>query len=84
MSASKGEGGLGKVKLVREVARILLYQSVPIADKGEGVKYSENLAEVFYGRPLIQFPHYKLTHPIRRVVFHRGVFHNSPDTVTCP
>ena len=37
MSASEGEGDHGKVDMVREVAGILQYKSVPNADKGSKI-----------------------------------------------
>ena len=43
MSASEGERGHEKEDVVREVTRILYYESVPNADKGEGVKNSKFL-----------------------------------------
>ena len=50
MSASEGErGGHGKANVIREVARIFYHKSDPNADKGEGVKKSENFADVING-----------------------------------
>ena len=49
MFPSEGERGHGKVDVVREVSRILLYKSVPNAEKGEGVKKSDIFADVVYG-----------------------------------
>ena len=38
MSASEGEGGHGKADIVRKVASILYYKSVPNVGKGKGIK----------------------------------------------
>ena len=46
MSASEGRGDHGKADVVREVARILYYKSLPNADKGEGIKNSENVMAI--------------------------------------
>ena len=51
MSASEGKGFHRKVDVVREFTRILQYKTVPNADKGEGEKKSENLADVISGSP---------------------------------
>ena len=47
MSAS--EGVHGKADVVREVARILPYESVPNEDEGGGVKISKNFADFISG-----------------------------------
>ena len=46
------EGGHGKGDVVREVAFILYYKSVPNVDKGEGVKNSKIFADVNNGSSL--------------------------------
>ena len=43
------EGGHGKADVVREIARILQYESFPNVDKGEGVRKAENFADVING-----------------------------------
>ena len=50
MSAS--EGVHGKADVVREVARILPYESVPNEDEGGGVKISKNFADIISGSSL--------------------------------
>ena len=49
MSASEGEGSHGKADVVREVAWILYYISVPNADRGERVKKSEIFVDIING-----------------------------------
>ena len=47
----RGEGGIPKADIVREVAWIYfirLFRSIKNLDKGEGVKKPENFAEVLY------------------------------------
>ena len=56
MSASEGEGGHGKADIVREVACILYYKSVPNADKGGGGQKAENFVDVINGCSLSPSP----------------------------
>ena len=53
MSASEGGGGLGKAAIVREVERILEYESVPNADKveGGGQNKANFFADILNGSP---------------------------------
>ena len=61
-SAPRGGGGVsGKADEVRELSKggcvNLYYKSVPNADKGgEGVKKSENFADVINGCSLMRYP----------------------------
>ena len=48
----EGRGGHGKADVVREVACILQYKSVPNEDKGEGVKKSKHFVDIISGRPI--------------------------------
>ena len=52
MSASEGGAGHGKADVVREVARILEYKSLPNADKGEGSKKMKTLRMLLMDVPL--------------------------------
>ena len=58
MSASEGGGGHGKADIVREVASILYYKSVPNADKGERVKNSKTFVGVINGCSLAPHCHH--------------------------
>ena len=52
MSASEGEGVLGKADVVREGAIIFEHKSVTKADKGEGVENPKILQMSFMDAPL--------------------------------
>ena len=53
MSESEVGGGHGKADVVREVACILQYKSVPNEDVGEGIEKSETFVAIINECPLV-------------------------------